>query len=504
MLRRMEAQAERYDTDLAELVGFASVSALPEHAADVEAAAEWLAGRLRRAGLQNVEVLPTDGPQPVVYGEWLAAAVHNGTTEAPTLLAVEAWLQETGALPLNVKFLLEGQEEVMSPHLPAFLRRHAAKLAATHAMSADGSQPGIDTGSISLGIRGVVGAQLEVTTASTDMHSGWKGGSVPNANAVLAALLAGLHDGATLAVAVEGFYDDVTPVTEQDRRDMEAYGFDAQQEAASLGLRGFAGEAGYGVLEQRWHRPTLEVVGMTGGFTGQGIKTVIPRQAMAKLNCRLLARHVEVHCPPYALCNLTALGGSAAPWTNARSSQSNAAAAAVHQRLSGRQALFVRDGATIPALAHFQQTLGLAATKFGWGLADRIHAPNERLRVEMYDKGRRAWALVLQELAAVAAAAAAPPGAGDGAGEGRDAGEARRRVEAHDQGRRARVLQDLARAVAESSGEGEGDGGGGGAVGMPRAGGAEAEGGAEVAEAGDGAAAAELGGGMAAKQKDEL
>ncbi|GLC33660.1 hypothetical protein PLESTB_000101000 [Pleodorina starrii] len=473
VLQRLESQSERYEKDLTELVRFPSVSALPVHQPDVVAAAEWLAARLQSAGLQNVEILPTEGPQPVVYGEWLGAADPAAPTvlvyghydvqpvdpldewESPpyevvkrggylygrgvdddkggllqAVQAVEAWLQETGAVPVNVKFLLEGQEEVMSPHLTAFLRRHSAGLAADVALSADGGQPAADRGGISLGLRGIVSLQVDVTTAGTDMHSGMKGGSSPNPNHVLTALLAGLRHPVSHEIAVEGFYDDVVSVSELDRRDIEAYGFDPEKEAAELGLLGHVGEAGYGILEQRWHRPTLEVVGLLGGFTGEDIKTVIPRTAMAKISCRLVPRqtpqdvlakvaaHIARHCPPYAHCNVTALGGGAFPFTNPRDSPANAAAAAVHSALSGRPPLYLRDGATIPALAAFQQVLGIDTTKFGWGLSERIHAPNERLRTDMYDKGRRAWAMLLDELprrfTAAAAAAAADAAGGDG------------------------------------------------------------------------------------------
>ncbi|PNW86247.1 hypothetical protein CHLRE_02g078650v5 [Chlamydomonas reinhardtii] len=458
VLKRLERQSDRYDADLTDLVAFPSVSALPDHLPHLLAAADWLVERLRQAGLQNMEILPTEGPHPVVYAEWLSAPRAANGTAAPTVLiyghydvqpvdplelwdtppfqvvkrdgyyygrgvdddkggllealqAVEAWLQETGTLPVNVKFLLEGQEEVMSPHLTPFLRRHAGRLAADLALSADGGQPAADRGGLSLGLRGVVGAQLEVVTAGTDMHSGMKGGAVANPNAVLAALLAGMHDPATHAITVQGFYDDVLPVTDQDRRDVEAYGFDAEQEMSDLGLYGHVGEQGYSVLEQRWHRPTLEVVGMSGGFTGEGIKTVIPARASAKISCRLvpkqtpadildkLQKHVAAHCPAYARCSLSALGGGAFPWTNPRDSPALAAAAEVHEALSGRPPLFLRDGATIPALAAFQQELKVDTTKFGWGLSDKIHAPNERLLAEMYDKGRRAWAIILERLA---------------------------------------------------------------------------------------------------------
>ncbi|KAJ9511087.1 hypothetical protein QJQ45_013162 [Haematococcus lacustris] len=352
--------------DLAQLVSFPSVSADPASVPAVRAAAEWLAQRLRAAGLDHVAVLETSGEHPVVFARHLlvppgsggegqgARPGAGGEGVVPTVLLyghydvqpvdpLEQWqsppftlTQRQGHLygrgvdddkggllqalhavealvrasrcegppppacppaypaypgpghPLLIKLFFEGQEEIMSPHLSQFLEAERDLLAADLVMSADGGQPGEGQGGISLGLRGVVGMEVEVVTAATDMHSGMKGGSVANPNSVLAGLLAGLHDTHTARVAVEGFYEGVAEPSEADEQDMAAFGWDEAREAQALGLLGSWGEAGYGTLARRWHRPSLDVVGMWGGFTGTGIKTVIPRSASAKISCRLV------------------------------------------------------------------------------------------------------------------------------------------------------------------------------------------------------------------------
>ncbi|MEW5297696.1 MAG: hypothetical protein WDW36_000883 [Sanguina aurantia] len=445
--------AARYARDLAELVAIPSVSALPEHFADILKAAEWVSRRLHEAGLRNASILPTEGPHPVVYAEWLEAG-----PDVPTVLiyghydvqpvdplqewrtppfqavvdgdfvsgrgvdddkggllqpihAVEALLAAAGKLPLNVKFMLEGQEEIMSPHLRNFLLSHAQLLSADVVLSADGSQPASTQGGLSLGMRGVASLQVDVSTASSDMHSGAKGGSVPNPNHVLAQILASLHDPNTGEITVPGFYEGVQGLTDADAQDVAAFSvYDSSEELAKLGLQGFSGEDGYGTLERRWFRPTLEVVGMSGGYGGAGIKTVIPRAASAKISCRLvegqqpadIVRKVTAHinslAPSWANVSVMDLGGGCASWSSQRHSTSNRAAAAVLADVFGVPPLYYRDGSTIPALALFQSVLGLESTKFGFGLGDRIHAPNERVLVSMLEKGRRAWAQLLLTL----------------------------------------------------------------------------------------------------------
>ncbi|KAL6753947.1 hypothetical protein V8C86DRAFT_407171 [Haematococcus lacustris] len=475
--------------DLAQLVAFPSVSADPASVSAVRAAAEWLAQRLRAAGLDHVAVLETSGEHPVVFARHLLLPPGSGG-EGPgarpgaagrvlcplcccmatmmwqpvdpleqwqsppftltqrqghlygrgvdddkggllqALHAVEALVRASRCEgpppparppslpaypgpghPLLIKLFFEGQEEIMSPHLSQFLEAERDLLAADLVMSADGGQPGEGQGGISLGLRGVVGMEVEVVTAATDMHSGMKGGSVANPNSVLARLLAGLHHTHTARVAVEGFYEGVAEPSEADEQDMEAFGWDEAREAQALGLLGSWGEAGYGTLARRWHRPSLDVVGMWGGFTGTGIKTVIPRSASAKISCRLVpgqepddivrkvSAHLEAAAPPYCRISVRRLGGSSLAWHSPRDCVGNVVAARIHRQLSGKEPLYYRDGATIPALAAFQTQLNLSTTKFGWGLSEAIHAPNERLKLSQWHLGRLAWGHLLVALA---------------------------------------------------------------------------------------------------------
>ncbi|GBF98443.1 hypothetical protein Rsub_11088 [Raphidocelis subcapitata] len=425
--------------DLLALAAIPSVSSLPQHADDVLAAADWLVSKLRAAGLGNVSLLPTEGAQPVVFAEHMGAG-----PDAPTVLiyghydvqpvdpldlwtsppfapeerggyfygrgvdddkggllnavhAVESYLQAAseggapGRLPVNVKFLLEGQEEIGSPNLAPFLTRHAALFAdADVALSADGgqiseAQPGIPTG-----FRGAIGLQVDIVTAGIDMHSGMKGGSVQNAAHALIQLLATLRDPSTGRVAVSGFYESVVEPDADDRDDMEVGG---------------------------WYRPTLEVVGMGSGFSGQGIKTIVPASSFAKLSARLVPNqapeevagkveaHLRAHAPPLANLTVTVMGFRADPWRSPRRTPGNVAAARALRKVMGAEPLFFKDGGTVPALAYLDSLLGLPTTVFAFCLGERIHAPNERLKVSMFDLGSLGWIELLSELGATGKAA---------------------------------------------------------------------------------------------------
>ncbi|EIE20818.1 peptidase M20 [Coccomyxa subellipsoidea C-169] len=423
---------KKYDDDLIQLAKIASISSLPEHNADILKAAEWLVPRLKAAELEDVRILQTKG-QPAVYGQWLHAA------GAPTVLiyghydvqpvdplelwtsppfnptvtrtgkgqgyfrgrgvsddkggllqpvqAVEAYLKTKKALPVNVKFLLEGQEEIGSPNLAELLAEHKELLAADMALSADGGQISETQAGVVLGLRGGVAFEVEAQTVGQDLHSGLKGGSVQNPIHALAQFVADLH-APNGSVAVDGFYDLLDVVCVEQR-----------------------------VNARRWLRPTLEVVGIYGGFSGVGIKTIVPSKATAKISCRLvpdqdpdhvmsaLKRHVDTHAPAQTRLTFTPLPFRAHPYIMPRDTVANRAAAKVLGGLFGT-VKFYRDGGSIPALALFKEHLNLFMTCFSFGLPDdNIHSPNERFRVSMYDKGREAWIRMLQEIANQAASA---------------------------------------------------------------------------------------------------
>ena len=347
----LEYLAARHDEILGELVEFAripSVSTDPQHREDMTRAAEWVSARLREAGPIAVRTLPTDG-HPVVYGEWL------GAPKAPTLLVyghydvqppdpLERWLSEPfepevrdgrlygrgvsdnkgpmliplkvaqaffltrGALPLNVKFIFEGEEEIGSRNLEPLLTANRGLLRADSVLSADGAMWRSDEPSVTIASRGVAGLEFSLKGASRSLHSGRYGGSIANALHAMAEVVASLHapDG---RVAVKGFYEDVAALPDNERREIRELPFDEARFLAEVGAPGLFGEPGYSTLERQWIRPTLEVNGMWGGYQGQGSQTVTPNEAHAKLSCRLVpdqdpdrvravvVRHLETHVP---------------------------------------------------------------------------------------------------------------------------------------------------------------------------------------------------------------
>jgi acetylornithine deacetylase/succinyl-diaminopimelate desuccinylase-like protein len=299
-----------------------SISSLSENSGDVQRAGEWVAERLRTAGVENVEVLPTAG-YPVVYGDWLhqpgkptvliyghfdvqpvdplnlwdhppfepviqdgriyarGATDDKGNMFVP-ILAVEALLKTSGKLPVNLKFFLEGQEEIGSPNIPPFLAEQRQRFACDLVVSADGGQWDENQPELLIASKGLLGAQIDVEGAKRDLHSGSYGGSIQNPIHALARLLDSMRspDGKIL---IEGFYDTVVPLSEADRAAILAVPSDDEEMMTDLGVDALFGEPGYSTMERRWARPTLEINGIWGGFQGEGVKTVLPNAAHAKI-----------------------------------------------------------------------------------------------------------------------------------------------------------------------------------------------------------------------------
>lgn len=451
----LDERFETYVDALCEFVRIPSVSALPGHAADVARAAEWVAARMRRAGVEGVQVLPTGG-HPVVYGEWLhapgaptvlvyghfdvqpadpvdrwryppfsahreagriygrGASDDKGSMLLP-ILAAEAHLATAGRLPVNVKFLFEGQEEIGSPQLDAFIAAHRDRLRCDLALSADGGQQSETEPALSLGSRGLCGVQVDVEGPASDLHSGAHGGAVQNPIHALVRILDSLRD-AEGRILVAGFYDRVRPPAPEEQEAIAGLPFDDARYAAELGVPALFGEPGYSTLERRWVRPTLEVNGIWGGFQGEGIKTVLPREAHAKITCRLvpdqdpdeiqelLVRHVTDHAPPGVRVTVRRLPGRARPYRIPAGHPANRIAGAVLEELYGRPPLLVRTGGTVPVLELFERHLGVHTVTFGFGLPDEnIHAPNEFFRLSSFRRGLEAWGLLLERLASLPA-----------------------------------------------------------------------------------------------------
>ena len=450
VLGRLQAMHERALGQLVQFAAIPSVSTDPAHAADVARAARWVADAVTAAGPFDVRVIPTPG-NPVVYAEWLGApgkptvlvyghydvqppdpldkwatspwvpTIRDGHLYArgvsddkgPMLIPIlvaEAWFKETGSLPVNMKFLFEGEEEVGSRHLEAFVTEHRERLQADAVLSADGAMWRVNEPSLTVSSRGLCGLEVTLTAAGKDLHSGRHGGSVANPLHALATLIAGLHDDDG-RVAVAGFYDGVRELSAAERQSIAALPFDESAYLAQVGAPAPFGEIGYSTLERQWTRPTLEVNGMWGGYQGPGQKTVIPCEAHAKITCRLVAdqdpatvaarvkRHLDTHVPSGTRLTVTVADHGARAASIPADHFALRAAASALQATFGVPPLVVRMGGTVPISELFQRHLGLDTVFFSFSTADEdFHAPNEFFRVHRLHEGLDAWARCWQIL----------------------------------------------------------------------------------------------------------
>jgi acetylornithine deacetylase/succinyl-diaminopimelate desuccinylase-like protein len=441
----------QYQDELLQFLSIPSISSLPAHAADVQRAAQWVADRLTIAGLERVQILATGG-HPVVYGEWLHAPEkptvliygHFDTqpvdplelwTHSPfeptiiedrvyargasddkgnmltPILGVEALLKTEGALPVNVKFFLEGQEEIGSPQLPTFVEQHRDLLACDLVLSSDGGQYSEDQPSLMLSAKGLAAVQIDVRGAKGDLHSGMYGGAVPNPIHALTAILASLRSPEG-KILVEGFYDSVLPLSDADRTAIAAIPFDTQEYQEKVGVTALLAEPGYTSQEHLAVRPTLEINGIWGGFQGEGVKTVLPAEAHAKITCRLvakqdpativdlIARHIEKHTPPGVQVTVRTLPGTARPYLIPADHWGNRAATDILEELYGKSPYHRRTGGSIPVCELFLTHLGAYTVGFAFGLEDeQIHAPNEFYRLTSFRRGPVAYGKILHRLA---------------------------------------------------------------------------------------------------------
>lgn len=429
---------EQHLNELKEWLSIPSISALSAHKEDVVRAAEWLANRMRQAGLEHVEVHQTDG-HPIVTGDYLHAPgkptiliyghydvqpvdplnlwttppfepevrdnklfARGATDDKGQLylhvLAVEALLQQEKELPVNIKFCVEGEEEVASASLPPFLESHRDKLACDAIVISDTSllEPGKPA--ISTGLRGLCSLEVTVHTANTDLHSGTYGGGVPNALHAIVELLASLHDKEG-RVTVDGFYDGVPELSDMMREEFKKQGFSDDKLREELQLSALYGEKGYSFVERVGARPTLELNGVYGGFQGEGTKTVIPKEATAKITCRLVGeqdpqavldliiKHLKEHVQPGAKLTITE-GEKARAFNMDPSNHMLQVAADAYEAVYGTRALFTKDGGSIPIVETFSRVLESPVVMMGFGLPnENLHAPNEHFNLENFDKG---------------------------------------------------------------------------------------------------------------------
>ncbi len=433
---------DNYLAEYKELLAIPSVSTLSAHKPDMARAAEWLARQLRGMKFANVEILPTAG-HPVVYGEWLnapgkptvliyghydvqpvdplnewlsppfeptlrgeniyarGASDMKGQAHA-VLKAMEAWIKN-GGLPINVKVFFEGEEEIGSPSLGAFIDQHKAKLRADFVLNCDGGITRADLPSLTVGLRGLAYFELWVHGLDHDLHSGVFGGSVHNPAQVLAELIAGMHD-QNGRITLPGFYKKVRVLTQKQRADLARTPHSDKEWQTMTGAPKLYGEKGYTTLERLGVRPTLEVNGLLSGFTGEGAKTVLPAKAMAKISMRLvpyqsdvdvenqLRAYLKKRAPKTVRWELKKLASGPAVLIEPDSKPSRAALVALEQTF-GVKPVFTYSGGSVPVVSMIDAKLKIPTVLMGFGLPDdNLHAPNEKQHLPTYYRGIEAYA----------------------------------------------------------------------------------------------------------------
>jgi acetylornithine deacetylase/succinyl-diaminopimelate desuccinylase-like protein len=429
----------RFLEELKSLLRIPSISTLPEHKADVRHAAEALAAELKRIGMENVKLIETTG-HPLVYADWLRAAgkptallyghydvqppdpldewlsppfeptERNGNLYARGAVddkgqmymhvkALEALLATTNSLPLNVRVILEGEEEVGGEGIAAYVASKPAELRADFALVSDTEMfaPGLPT--LCVGLRGMIYTEIEVRSAKTDLHSGMYGGAAPNSFVALCQIIAKLKD-ETGNILIPGIYDNIIPPSAEELAAWQSLPFDEEEyREKEVGSRELVGEPGYSVLERTWARPTLDVHGMPGGFTGTGAKTVIPAKALAKVSIRLVPamtpaetfaqyRDYIQHIAPSGVDVEVRLIHSGEPCLIPTDNPYIQAATEALREIWGRETVFIRSGGSIPIVGDFARHLNLPSVMMGFGLPDdNLHAPNEKFLISNFHQG---------------------------------------------------------------------------------------------------------------------
>ena len=433
----VEQNKERMLNELFELLRFPSVSADPAFKADVLKTADYVAEKLRQAGADKVEVCPTAG-YPIVYGEKLIDPAkptvlvygHYDVQPAdpldlwktppfePTVrdgkiyargacddkgqfyMHVKAFelMMQTDTLPCNIKFMIEGEEEVGSANLSIFVKANKERLAADVVLISDTSMISMEHPSLETGLRGLAYLEVEVTGPNRDLHSGVYGGAVANPATILAKMIASLHDDNN-KVNIPGFYDDVIDLTDAERKELNAAPYDENEYKADLDVAELWGEKGYSTFERTGTRPTLEVNGIWGGYIGEGAKTVLPSKASAKISMRLVPNqgsdkitqlftdHFKKIAPPYVNVKVTPHHGGEPVVTPTDSVAYRAAQKAITESF-GKAPIPTRGGGSIPIVALFEAELGIKTVLMGFGLdSDALHSPNEKYDIFNYYKG---------------------------------------------------------------------------------------------------------------------
>lgn len=434
----IEANKERYLDELVSFLRMESISSSPQHKNETYKCAKWVETHLRDMGLEGVEFIETEG-HPIIYAEWLGVpgkptvllyghydvqpvdpielwtngpfepTIRNGEIYArgatddkgqlfTHLKSIEAYLANNGSLPVNLKIVIEGEEEIGSANLEKFVRQNRAKLKADIVLISDTAMYAKGVPTICYGLRGLSYFQIDVTGPNRDLHSGTFGGAVQNPAQALAEMLSSMKD-KNGKIKIPGFYDDVRRLTKEERHAFAKLPFNERQYAKQLGVRELFGEKGYTTLERVWARPTFEINGIWSGFTGEGAKTVLPAKAHAKVSMRLVPdqdpkkiaglfkKHIKTITPKSVTVEVTEMHGAKPALAPIDSLGVQAAAVALEKGF-GKKPLYQREGGSIPIVVTFQQTLKATPVLLGFGLPDEnAHSPDEHFNLDNFYNG---------------------------------------------------------------------------------------------------------------------
>ncbi|MFP6750838.1 MAG: dipeptidase [Pirellulaceae bacterium] len=447
----LEEHRDKFEEDLFELLKIPSVSADGAYQQDVARAGQWIADHFQRLGFE-VQVHPTEGhpivyaesppvegvPTVLVYGhydvqppdpmdEWISdpfePTVRDGNVFArgatddkgqmlTHIKSAQAWMETAGSLPVQIKYLIEGEEEVGSQNLYKFIEESRQKLSCDIAVISDTCQFGPGQPAITYGLRGIAYFELQLTGPRQDLHSGTFGGAVTNPGIAICQMLSALIDDEG-RIQIPGFYDQVTSLEDRERSQISNLPFDERVFMEQVGVEGLSGEVGYTTLERRWVRPTFDINGIWGGYQGEGGKTVLPSKASAKFSFRLvpdqdpdviaesLEGMLQEICPEGIRMELTSMHGAKGVVVPLKSDYMTAAAHAI-ERGFGHSPVFIREGGSIPVVSAFHDQLGVDTLLLGWGLDDdNTHSPNEKFSLADYHRGIKASTYLWQELSKI-------------------------------------------------------------------------------------------------------